>query len=196
MTPELKALLAEAHRRRHVFRYSRTGSEPATEEALRAFELAFGTIPADYRWYLSECGGGYVGSESLNGIKELTDSHTRFREQRAEGLWEEADGVFVTGGDGGGNWMGIHVKSGRFVVICDDGGVETKAASFEEFLVGGLLEHGKLPDPIPETKYGPRIGLDDCEAGGRKHEWYNADGRHSGCYHCATIRVGQLWKKK
>src|ERR1043166_8587176 len=33
-------------------------AEPASPEDLAAFESEFGVIPADYRWYLAECGGG------------------------------------------------------------------------------------------------------------------------------------------
>ncbi|MBI2921609.1 MAG: SMI1/KNR4 family protein [Planctomycetes bacterium] len=196
MTPELKSLLAEAHRRLHVSRYERRGGQPATEAALHAFESQFGAIPPDFRWYLSNCGSGTVGSEHVDGIDKLSETHLRFRHAREDNSWEGQDCVFVFGTDGGGGWMGIDTESGRVVVIYEDGEVATKAASFQEFLVKGLLDDGKLPAVIPETRYEPRTGSDDCEARGRKHEWYNADGRHSGCYHCATVRLGQLWKKK
>ena len=33
----------------------------------------------------------------------------------------------------------------------------------------------------------------DCEAAGAWHRWYNRDGETSACYHCDTIRDGQLW---
>lgn len=33
----------------------------------------------------------------------------------------------------------------------------------------------------------------DCEQAGGSHEWYNIDGKESGCYHCQVIREGQLW---
>jgi hypothetical protein len=35
----------------------------------------------------------------------------------------------------------------------------------------------------------------DCEAADGHHEWYNVDGKTSGCYHCEVTRSGQLWKK-
>jgi len=33
----------------------------------------------------------------------------------------------------------------------------------------------------------------DCEAAGGQHEWYNADGQRSACYHCIVIEDGQRW---
>jgi hypothetical protein len=33
----------------------------------------------------------------------------------------------------------------------------------------------------------------DCEAADGQHEWYNHDNRLSACYHCRTMREGQLW---
>jgi len=35
---------------------------------------------------------------------------------------------------------------------------------------------------------------DDCEAVGAEHWWYKRDNESSGCYHCAVVRPGQLWK--
>jgi hypothetical protein len=35
----------------------------------------------------------------------------------------------------------------------------------------------------------------DCEAEGGMHEWYNRDGKSSGCYHCEVIREGNLWER-
>ena len=37
---------------------------------------------------------------------------------------------------------------------------------------------------------------DDCEAVGEAHRWHNLDDKHSACYHCKVIRVGQLWEPK
>jgi len=34
----------------------------------------------------------------------------------------------------------------------------------------------------------------DCESLGSNHLWYNIDNEYSGCYHCKTIKKGQLWK--
>ena len=35
----------------------------------------------------------------------------------------------------------------------------------------------------------------DCEAKGGRHEWYNRDGKSSGCYHCEVVRQGNLWER-
>lgn len=34
----------------------------------------------------------------------------------------------------------------------------------------------------------------DCEEKNGKHEWYNIDGKFSGCYHCDVEKEGQHWK--
>ena len=36
---------------------------------------------------------------------------------------------------------------------------------------------------------------EDCEKAGGEHEWYNKDDKHSACYHCQAISLGQLWKE-
>ena len=41
--------------------------DPARPEDLVAFEREFGPIPAEYRWYLAECGGGVIGSGVIAG---------------------------------------------------------------------------------------------------------------------------------
>jgi hypothetical protein len=33
----------------------------------------------------------------------------------------------------------------------------------------------------------------DCELSDGRHEWYNADGVSSACYHCDVTAKGQLW---
>jgi hypothetical protein len=42
------------------------------------------------------------------------------------------------------------------------------------------------------------LGLADkganCEAVGGQHEWYNRDGKTSGCYHCHVEKAGRLWE--
>jgi hypothetical protein len=46
---------------------------------------------------------------------------------------------------------------------------------------------------MPDEKYrGPKV--EDCEAIGNEHEWYNIDDVFSGCYHCQVTRQGQVWK--
>jgi hypothetical protein len=109
-------------------------SEPASEAALRAFEAEYGPIPADYRWYLAECGGGVVRSEWLDGIDALKESHVRFRAEvsHANG-WKKKDG-FLIGWDGSGNPMSIDRQTGEVVVEDHDfGGVHAAARSFADF---------------------------------------------------------------
>lgn len=52
--------------------------KPATEQQLSTFEANYGAIPDDYRWFLLCYGGGVVGSERLDDIVELADSHAKF----------------------------------------------------------------------------------------------------------------------
>jgi hypothetical protein len=37
--------------------------------------------------------------------------------------------------------------------------------------------------------------LEDCEAVGQKHKWFNIDDVSSGCYNCRVVRAGQLWRR-
>jgi hypothetical protein len=111
---------------------------PATEEQLRRFEEAFGVIPANFRWFLTTCGGGPVGSEWVDGIARLAVSHRKFRDESGPGGWSMR-GVFVIGWDGAGNPFGIESASGRVLVEDHDfGGVHTMAESFAAFLRKGL----------------------------------------------------------
>jgi hypothetical protein len=124
---------------------------PATEDQLRAFEGEFGTIPADFRWFLAACGGGPVGSEWVDSIDELPDTHRKFRAEFGPPRgWTMAD-VFVIGWDGWGNPYGIHAPTGRVLVEDHDfGGVYEMAPSFAAFLAKGLsldAEPGAAPDP-------------------------------------------------
>ena len=50
----------------------------ATKVELAAFESEYGAVLDDHRWFLSECGGGTVGSEWVGGIAELPDSLRKF----------------------------------------------------------------------------------------------------------------------
>lgn len=112
---------------------------PATEDQLQAFEVAFGPIPDEFRWFLSACGGGPVGSEWVDSIDELPDTHRKFREEvRMPHGWTLAD-TFVIGWDGGGNPYGIHAPTGRLLVEDHDfGGIHEMAPSFAAFLARGL----------------------------------------------------------
>ena len=115
-------------------------SAVATEDELTAFEALYGSIPLDFRWFLAECGGGPVGSEWVDSIAELPQSHSRFQKQSAEaGGWTMRD-VFIIGWDGSGNPLGIHAPTGEvWVEDHNFGGVHRVAESFERFLSIGLI---------------------------------------------------------
>jgi hypothetical protein len=112
----------------------------ATAADLTAFESEFGPIPDDYRWFLSECSGGTVGSEWVDGIAELPETHRKFRaESDFENGWSMR-GVFIIGWDGAGNPFGIESSTGKLLVEDHNfGGVHEIAASFAAFLERGLL---------------------------------------------------------
>ena len=132
--------------RRTAFRraYSSMPSElrcpPAEEQELLEFEARFGTIPLEYRWFLAECGGGVVGSERIDCIRELKRTHERFAEEREAGFWDLLGNVFIIGTDGFGNYFGIDCDSGKIVTQDHDfGGLHVMFGSLEEFLTVGLL---------------------------------------------------------
>lgn len=113
----------------------------ASESEVGAFEPRFGSIPGDYRWFLIECGGGTVGSEWVDGISELSETHRKYRsESQSDDGWN-LRGVFIIGWDGGGNPYGIESDTGKIVVEDHDfSGVHELAPSFEAFLVRGFLQ--------------------------------------------------------
>jgi hypothetical protein len=107
---------------------------PVSEEALLAFEARCGSIPADYRWYLRECGGGVIGSEWIDGIKELPETHRRVREGQQRGFYTLRD-FFPIGWDGGANPYGFDLNSGRIVMEDHDvGGIHEVASDFLDLL--------------------------------------------------------------
>lgn len=112
----------------------------ATDAQLAAFESTFGSIPDEFRWFLTHLGGGTIGSEWIDGIDELPKTHRKFRaESMVENGWT-MEGVFVIGWDGAGNPFGIETATGR--ILADDhdfGGVHEMSPSFEVFLERGLL---------------------------------------------------------
>ena len=73
---------------------------PASEHELSDFEAKHQTIPDDFRWFLSQCGSGVVGSEWLDGIDDLFASHQKFHEEctMADG-WCVKE-MFLIGWDG------------------------------------------------------------------------------------------------
>lgn len=114
----------------------------ATEGQLEEFESTFGPIPDDFRWFLIHCGGGTIGSEWVDGIDDLSDTHCKFNAESVIEYGWTMDGVFVIGWDGAGNPFGIETATGRILV--DDhnfGGVHEMFPSFEAFLERGLLSN-------------------------------------------------------
>jgi hypothetical protein len=112
---------------------------PADEDQLRTFEQEFGAIPQEFRWYLKACGGGVCGSNWVDGIEQLMESHRKFRKESGPEGWT-MQGVFVIGWDGGGNPFGIKSSTDEILVEDHDfGGIHEMAKSFSDFLVDGLL---------------------------------------------------------
>jgi hypothetical protein len=115
---------------------------PASEDQLRRFESEFGPIPSGFRRFLAEFGGGVVGREWVDGIRELPVTHRKFRDESGSPHgWSMAE-VFVIGWDGAGNPFGIDRASGRVLVEDHNfGGNHEMAESFESFLIAGLREN-------------------------------------------------------
>jgi hypothetical protein len=113
---------------------------PATEAELLAFESEFGPIPAEFRWFLSVLGGGPVGSEHVDDIAALRETHRKFAREFGPPRGWTLRNVFVIGWDGAGNPFGI-ASSGE--ILGEDhnvGSIFTMSPSFERFLVSGILE--------------------------------------------------------
>ena len=89
--------------------------DPASPEGLAAFESEFGPIPADYRWYLAECGGGVIGSEWIDGIEELAATHKKVREGQNRGFYRISH-FFPVGWDGFGNVYGYDLGTGHIIM--------------------------------------------------------------------------------
>jgi hypothetical protein len=110
---------------------------PATQAELEAFEKSHGAIPAQYRAFLQQFGGGAVGSEWVDGIHQLARTHAKFAAEVALGGWSMSD-AFVFGWDGAGNPMAI-AQTGA--VVMEDhnfGGVQRLAPSFGEWLAKAM----------------------------------------------------------
>ncbi len=116
-------------------------SDPASEEQLKNFESEFGSIPLDYRWYLLNCGGGVIGSEWIDGIGELPETHRKFQKGKDEGH-HSLTNFFPVGWDGGGNPYGFDLDSEA--IVTEDhgfGGIHREADNFYELLtIKGLIK--------------------------------------------------------
>ena len=130
---ELEHLSSAWHSRPSSMRYA-----PATEAQLVEFEETHGPIPAKFREFLSVLGGGVVGSEWIDGIEQLRETHRKFQDERSSNGWSLSE-TFIIGWDVTGNPMGIDAKTGAVVVEDHTfGGIHVLAPSFEEFLRRGL----------------------------------------------------------
>lgn len=113
--------------------------EPATEEQVREFEAAYGSIPEEYRWFLLTCGGGHFGSEAVDDIEELVMSHAKFAREFGPPRGCTIKNVFIIGWDGSGNPFGIEQSDGRIIVEDHNfGGVHELAPSLEAFMLNGI----------------------------------------------------------
>jgi hypothetical protein len=105
----------------------------ASESELLKFENENSVIPIEYRWFLLNLGGGPVGSEIVDGIDSLADSHSKFRrETECEDGWRIKG--FIIGWDGAGNPIVIDER-GR--VLFEDhnfGGIHELFPSFKAML--------------------------------------------------------------
>jgi hypothetical protein len=130
MTPFQQAQIKKAH-----FELPQDcRSEPASAEDLAAFEEKCGTIPPDYRWYLSDCGGGVIGSEWIDDIDELAYTHRKVRAGQCRGFYRIPH-FFPLGWDGAGNPYGYDLDTGKIVTEDHDfGGIHEVAADFYELL--------------------------------------------------------------
>jgi hypothetical protein len=107
---------------------------PASPQELAAFEEEFGPIPADYQWYLLECGGGVIGSEWIDSIQELPSTHRKVHEGQKRGYYKILR-FFPLGWDGGGNPYGYDLETGRIVMEDHDfGGTHQVATDFYDLL--------------------------------------------------------------
>ena len=113
---------------------------------LADFEARYCSIPADFRWFLAECGGGSVGSEWVDDITELPHSHDKFRREAAHpNGWTMCD-VFVIGWDGAGNPFGIHTPTNELRVEDHNfGGVHRMAESFAQFSLNAFTNATATP---------------------------------------------------
>jgi hypothetical protein len=60
--------------------------------------------------------------------------------------------------------------------------------------VFSAMQQSDLPTDQYLDRYVP-VDLENCEAVGREHRYYNKGGGKSACYHCRIIKRGKLWKK-
>lgn len=68
---------------------------------------------------------------------------------------------------------------------------------FQPYVLRKIIRGNIRPRALFEFIH-DRLGLfakgRDCDARGGQHEWYNLDGKNTGCYLCEVIRPGRLWE--
>ena len=112
-------------------------SDTATVSEVADFESRFGAIPTDLKWFLLVLGGGAVGTEWLDDIRQLAESHTKVAAEQE--YWKLLD-CFVVGWDGAGNPMALSRSTGELVVADHNTGQRHQLApSLQAFLVAGLF---------------------------------------------------------
>ena len=107
----------------------------ATQNEISDFECSFGEIPEDYKWFLTNCGGGVVCSEWLEKIDELEAAHIKFKNEcEIENGWSTGH-CFIIGWDGSGSPISI-APDGRILVEWEaDREVYQVASSLEKWLL-------------------------------------------------------------
>ncbi|KAA3653149.1 MAG: SMI1/KNR4 family protein [Proteobacteria bacterium] len=110
----------------------------ASESELLNFEAKHEAIPLEFRFLLANFGGGAIGTEWVDGIEQLGETHMKFKAESGLNGWSLKD-TFIIGWDGCGNPFGIHLPT-RAIVTEDHnfGDVHEIASSFEAFLRNGL----------------------------------------------------------
>ncbi|MFG6460745.1 SMI1/KNR4 family protein [Roseateles sp. DXS20W] len=111
--------------------------QPATQPQIDAFESQHGPIPPTYREFLLQFGGGAVGSEWLDGVDQLANTHAKFRRERSLHAWR-LDDAFVIGWDGAGNPLAISREGAVVVEDHNFGGVHRLASSLMAYVARGL----------------------------------------------------------
>ena len=101
-------------------------------DAVDAILLQYGVSDTTYRQWLTETGGGPIGSEGFDGVEELTASQAKF----ASEPWSISG--FVLGWDGSGNPMAMQPDGKIISEDHDVGSVYVVAATFAQLLADAL----------------------------------------------------------
>lgn len=136
MSPKLAAEIRKAWRKLP----ESVRSTPASAAQIAGLEADLGRIPPDYRWFLSELGGGPVGADWIDDAISVRQSHAKFEAERES--WSLGN-CFIIGWDGAGNPIAIDNATGA--VVSPDhnfGGVHQLGESLEALLRARVLDAG------------------------------------------------------